>query len=90
MENKTMQVDRDMLIFGMRYAIGRQTFAPTTAVENIKHNIDKLNDNTLTLLIRDIDEHHGSYGMDCDKQTWMNFKQYLILELARRELGDQK
>lgn len=73
-----MEVDRDMLIFGMRYALGRQTFAPSTAVENIKRNIDKLDNNTIDIMIRDIEEHPGSLGMECDKLTWLTFKQYLI------------
>ncbi|HHT98249.1 MAG TPA: hypothetical protein GXZ90_10205 [Clostridiales bacterium] len=42
MYNKDLKIDKDMLIFGMRYALGRQTFAPTIVIENIKHNIDKI------------------------------------------------
>lgn len=42
MHNKNLEIDRDMSIFGMRYALGRQTFAPTIVIENIKHNIDKI------------------------------------------------
>lgn len=77
MDNKKLQVDRDMLVFGVRYAIGRQTFAPTIAIENVKHNIENVDNNVIDILIRDIEGHHGSYGMECDKLTWMNFKRYL-------------
>ena len=55
------------------------TFAPTTVIENIKHNIDLFNDDSIRLLIRDIDEFGkmASYGMECDTREWMGFKQYL-------------
>lgn len=82
-----MEVDRDMLIFGMRYALGRQTFAPSTAVENIKRNIDKLDNNTIDIMIRDIEEHPGSLGMECDKRTWLTFKQYLINMKTERNMS---
>lgn len=85
MSNKELNVDRDMLIFGVRYALGRQTFAPTIAIENVKHNIDNLDDNVLDILIRDVEEHHGSCGMECDKLNWMNFKHYLEREKASRD-----
>lgn len=75
--NKIMNVDRDMLIFGVRYAIGRRTFAPSIAVQNVKHNIEKIDNNTIDIIIKDIEEHHGSLGAQCDKLTWNNFVHYL-------------
>lgn len=77
MSNKAMKVDRDMLIFGIRYAIGRQTFAPTIAVENIKHNIENIDNTTIDIILKDIEDHPGSLGMECDKLTWSNLKHFL-------------
>lgn len=77
MHNKNLEIDKDMLIFGMRYALGRQTFAPTIVIENIKHNIDKIDNNIIDIMIRDIEGHPGSLGMDCDVRKWMAFKKYL-------------
>ena len=84
--DKQFKVERDILIYAMRYAIGRQTFAPLTVVQNIKHNIDLFSADSLKLMIRDIDEqpNFGGYGMECDKRLWLDFKKYLedkILEL---------
>lgn len=84
MDNKEFLIDRDMLIFGVRYAIGRQTFAPIIAIENVKYNIEKIDNNTIDVMVRDIEQHHGSYGMECDKLTWMNFKKYLELTKKNR------
>lgn len=77
--DRQFQVERDILIYAMRYALGRQTFAPITVVENIKYNINLLDVNNLKLLIKDIDEQKdfGGYGMQCDEDLWLNFKKYL-------------
>ena len=91
MYDKTFKVDRDMLIYGMRYALGRQTFAPSTVVENIKHNIDLVSVHDMGIMIRDIEQHgdldEKAYGMECDKQTWMSFKKYLENEIDKRDIG---
>ena len=77
--DKNFQVERDILIYAMRYAMGRMTFAPTTVIENIKHNIDLFNDDSIKLLIRDIKEFGkmASFGMECDAREWIDFKEYL-------------
>lgn len=78
---KQFQVDREILMYAMRYALGRMTFAPTTVVENIKHNINLFSQGDLEIFIRDIEEQESygrqALGMDCDVKTWLSFKQYL-------------
>lgn len=77
------KVEREILIFAMRYALGRMTFAPTIVIENIKNNIRSFTQNDIKLLIRDIEQQEPfGYGMKCDEETWMNFKQYLIEKLV--------
>lgn len=77
--DKPFQVERDILIFAMRYALGRMTFAPLTVIDNIKHNIDLFMPNDLKILIKDIDEQASlGYGMDCDEKVWLGFKKYLL------------
>lgn len=79
--DKQFQVDREILMYAMRYALGRMTFAPMTVVENIKHNIDLFSEGDLEIFIRDIEEQESygrqALGMNCDIETWLNFKQYL-------------
>ena len=68
--DKQFTVERDILIYAMRYALGRMTFAPTTVIENIKCNIDLFSIDGLKLIIKDIDKQDdfGGYGMECDKR----------------------
>lgn len=79
--DKQFQVDREILMYAMRYALGRMTFAPMTVVENIKHNIDLFSEGDLEIFIRDIEEQESygrqALGMNCDVETWLSFKQYL-------------
>ena len=83
------EVERDVLMYAMRYAIGRQTFAPSTVVQNIKHNIHLLDNNNLKMMIRDINWHasygENSFGMQCDKELWLGFREYLENIIQNRE-----
>lgn len=76
--DKMFKVERDILLYALRYAIGRQTFAPTVVMDNIKANIDLFTENDVELIIRDIkDKEIYGYGVECDKQNWLRFKEYL-------------
>ena len=77
------QVERDILVYAMRYALGRMSYAPTTVVDNIKRNIDFFTPHQIELLIKDIEEQKdfGGYGMEYDKKVWMEFKDYLETKL---------
>lgn len=76
--DKVFQVERDILFFAMRYALGRMTFAPLTVIDNIKHNIDLFTAEDLKWMIKEIDEQANfGYGMDCDEKTWLGFRGYL-------------
>lgn len=81
--DKSFLVERDILIYALRYSLGRRTFAPTTVIENIKHNINKFRKTDLELIIRDIEEqkNFGGYGDKCDIDNWLNFKQYIGQQL---------
>lgn len=70
-------VDKNILIFAFRYALGRQTFAPSIVVENIQNNIHKLDNNIIDIMLKDIEEHPFSLGMDCDRRTWANLVDFL-------------
>lgn len=85
--DKQFKVERGILVFAMRYALGRQTFAPTIVMDNIRHNINLLSKENILMLIKDIDEQKdfGGYGMECDEKNWMYFKQFLIDIVAERD-----
>jgi hypothetical protein len=56
MDEKKIKVDQDILIYAMRYAIDRKTFAPLAVLENIKHNDGKLSERFLACAIRDLQD----------------------------------
>lgn len=84
--DKQFQVERDMVFYAMRYAMGRMTFAPLTVIDNIKHNIDLFATENLKWMIREIDEQKAyGYGMECDERVWLDFKSYLQSVIVIRE-----
>lgn len=85
-EKKTnkFKVDREILIFAFRYALGRESFAPSIVTDNIKANIDNINTNDIKLYIKEINECNN-YGMEMDKQHWLKFKNYLENILYKRK-----
>ena len=76
--NKQFKVERDILFYALRYALGRQTFAPTVVIENIKENIDLFDTNDFKIIIREIlQQDTDRLGMECDIDKWMGFIKYL-------------
>ena len=69
---------RGMLISSVRYALGRQTYIVSETcgwVRSYAHAIDR---KTRTVMIRDIEEQERfGYGMDMDKQEWVNLLAWL-------------
>lgn len=59
-----------------RYALGRATYAPTIVTEEIKAHIDEFPKHSLKLFIREIDQA-ASLGWECDRDTWINFRNFL-------------
>lgn len=83
MEKKLM-VDRDALFFSFRYALGRSSYAPLVVTDNIKANIELINDGDILSYIREINEC-DCFSDKIDKEYWDRFKDYLENELKRRE-----
>lgn len=79
-----LSVDRDMLLYAFRYAIGRSSYAPINVVNNIKANINKVSTGDIQAYIREINECEH-YSMKMDERFWLEFKQYLEEELAKRQ-----
>lgn len=78
-----------ILICAVRYSIGRRTYMPDLVTRYIKPLLPFLSDNTLAVMRRDVEEPEtsafGSYGDDCDKQTWMRFLGEIKKEQERRK-----
>lgn len=74
-----------IFICAVRYCIGRATYMPHLVADFITPYIPHLNNRTLSVMIRDIQEA-PSYGMDCDQKMWMTFLQKLQQEADRRKM----
>lgn len=84
-----------------RYAFGRMTYMPDTVIEIIKANAKYLTTQTLELLDRDLTDEAkryervykgkltSNYGMECDRQTWLTFHEWVKDEIEKRKGADE-
>ena len=84
-----------------RYAFGRMTYMPNIIIGIIKANADTLTMQTLELLDRDLTEEAAryerawkgksmsNYGMECDRQNWLAFHEWVKSEIAKRLEADR-
>lgn len=69
-----------ILICAVRYCLGRETYMPGLVTGWIMgHCSGKLTHNTLTVMMRDVDEvrKRDALGMECDVITWLKFYEWL-------------
>ena len=78
--NNKVIVDKAILMFALRYALGRKTSAPSIVIEAIQDNIDGFNTWETEVMIKEIDECRD-YGMECDKIQWLGFRDWLAKRL---------
>ena len=81
--DKNLKVDREILFYAFRYALGRMTYSPTAVIDNIKANIDLISTNDIKAYIKEIDEC-DHYGMEVDERNWLEFRAYLENVLKQR------
>lgn len=78
-----------ILICAVRYSIGRRTYMPELVTRYIKPLLPQMTDNTLAVMRRDVEEPEtsafGSYGDECDRETWMRFLREIKEEQERRK-----
>ena len=60
----------DIVVYALRYVLGRKTFAPHAFIEWITPQIGKLTPNTCELMIRDIHEWAKMVGRTETTQRW--------------------
>ncbi|GAB6556212.1 hypothetical protein bcgnr5378_28460 [Bacillus cereus] len=87
--NKALTVDRDVMFFAFRYALGRKSMAPCIVTENIKANIKEISTGDIHAYIREIDECRN-LGAYMDEGHWMEFKNYLEKELEKKNHPSNK
>ena len=79
-----MSIEELMLISAVRYALGRQSYIVGATCEYVASIVDKLSQNCVNILIRDIEDeikrYHGigrTCGMECDERDWLNLLEVL-------------
>lgn len=76
-------VDAHTLFFAFKYALGRKSAAPSIVMTAIINNIKNLDDNEIKRYIKEI-ENCKDFGLDTDKENWLNLKKDLEDELEFR------
>lgn len=91
MEQKNVPIDDDfneMLEFALRYAIGRQSYAPMDVIHYIKPKLKYLLHNTLHIMFQDIDEElERNKRMQWEmayKKEWMELREAIRQEITAR------
>lgn len=82
--NKEFQ---QFIIYAERYAIGRMTYVPSAVNDIILKYLPFIANNTLGILIRDIEleADRDMLGMDFDKKMWL-----ALLDTLRNEREERK
>lgn len=83
-DKKCFSVNRDILIYAFRYALGRMSYAPSIVTDAVKDNIDNISSEDIRLYIKEIYDCEG-YGIEFDKEHWLNFAKYLEDVLQDRD-----
>lgn len=88
MAKTTIMEDRDtqfIILAGIRYAIGRSSYAPWLVTDWVKNHWDEIDKSHQSMIKRDIIAEielwnrcpELSLGMECDVRTWRDFKAWL-------------
>nr|WP_313379295.1 hypothetical protein [Moraxella sp.] len=84
----TIQEFQQFIIYAERYAIGRMTYVPSEVNQIIRKYLPFIANNTLGVLIQDIEleANREMLGMDFDKKMWLALLDTLKNERDRRKL----
>jgi len=87
--NKEFQ---QFIIYAERYAIGRMTYVPSAVNDIILKYLPFIANNTLGVLIQDIEleANREMLGMDFDKKMWLELLDTLRNERDRRKAIDRE
>lgn len=77
--------ERTIVVFALRYALPRHTYAPSIVYDYIKEHIDNFEDWEIEGMLDDIRMYYPS-GAFCgmDQEAADQFREYLKRQLARR------
>lgn len=73
-----------ILFFAVRYALGRQSMAPSLVADAVRENLKHLTDSELDAILQETYQVRN-LGMPCDVETWRALR-----EDIRKEIEDRK
>lgn len=87
-QQKTVVVDElfcEMMNYAVRYSCGRRTYAALSTANYVHNLADKLNTQTLLVILRDIEEQEKiSLGDEIDERGWIKLKNKIKKILEER------
>lgn len=76
----------EMMNYAVRYACGRRTYAASSTANYVYNIADKLDTQTLSVMLRDIDEQEKiSLGDEIDERCWIRLSNKIKKTLEKRE-----
>jgi hypothetical protein len=90
-EERDIIVDEEVLIYGLRYCLGRHTYATAIMAETTESNLSKLSTKCLFVMARDIVEFLEGVEQSkikseidaIDNRTWANLAKTIIPKLPK-------
>lgn len=69
-----------LTICALRYCFGRMTYMPSLIVDATKVNWNLLTPQDKAIILKDVAQaiQDGRLGMDCDKQMWLAFYDWMM------------
>lgn len=84
----TVEIDStfcEMMNYAVRYACGRRTYAAVSTANYVYNLVDKIDTQTLSVMLRDIEEQEKiSLGDDIDERGWIRLKGRIRKILEKR------
>lgn len=86
----TIQEFQKLIIESVRYTLGRRSYVVEETNELVSKYLPKIDNNTLGILIRDIEleADREMLGMDFDKKMWLALLDTLKNEREKRKVQD--
>lgn len=79
----------EMMNYAVRYACGRRTYAALSTANYVYNLADKLDTQTLSVMLRDIEEQEKiSLGDDIDERGWIRLKGKIKKILEKRGVSN--
>lgn len=86
-----MEINRDSVLItcAVRYALGRQSYMPSSVVDELKPLLSKMSKRNLTVMRTDLKEYMEHVNNDWNYSYWLELLTEVETELERRETLEQ-